>query len=343
MSTSNGTIVLTGANGGLGCGIVSIINANPGFHKLYLVRNAENATSLRSAVEKSKTSAPYDILSLDLASLTSVRQVARSVNDRIAAKEIPPIRALILNAGYNDLGHESYTEDGFDTAFVVNYLGQWLLCMLLLQSMDRDNGRIVVVSSNSYDVAAPVHQMDGYYADEKWRLFFHDDNIDAIAHGTWSSNKDDMPRRAGVRRYGVSKMCSAMMVGELQSRLDVDPALSHVSISAVDPGAMGGTGLVRRGNWFTRTILFPVIFRCLGPFLTWYSPNGTIRTISKSSADVWNAAIQTDIKLRGSYLNGSELQPMVPEAVDPRKRAMVWRDSVKYTKLTEEETALAKL
>ncbi|KAJ2993694.1 hypothetical protein NUW58_g1092 [Xylaria curta] len=138
-------------------------------------------------------------------------------------------------------------------------------------------------------------------------------------------------------------MCSAVMVGELQSRLDADTVLNGISITAIDPGAMGGTGLVRRGNWFTRTILFPVIFRYLGPLLTWYSANGTIRTISKSSTDVVNAALQTDPKLRGSYLNGSELQPMVLEAVDSRKRAMVWRDSVRYTKLSKEETALTEL
>ncbi|KAI1737524.1 NAD(P)-binding protein [Xylaria scruposa] len=346
MSSNKGTIVLTGANGGLGCGLVSKINSTPelaGYYKLYLVRDTSTATSLKSIVSKSPTSRPYDIISLDLSSLTNIRQVAKAINTRITANEIPPIRGLILNAGYNDLGHESLTEDGFDTAFVVNYLGQWLLTMLLLQSVDRMNGRIVVVSSDSYDVNAPIHKLDGYYADEKWKTFFHDDNIDTIARGTWSSDKDDMPRKAGVRRYGASKMCFAMIVGELQNRLDVDPALNAISISAINPGAMGGTGLVRHGNWFTRTILFPVIFRHLGPLLTWYSPNGTVRTISKSSNDVLNAALQTDPKLRGSYLNGSELQPMVPEAMDARKRSMVWRDSVKYTKLSKEETALVKL
>lgn len=171
-------------------------------------------------------------------------------------------------------------------------------------------------------------------------MFFHDDNIDAIARGTWSNNQDDMPRKAGVRRYGVSKMCSAMMVGELQTRLDADTALNGISITAINPGAMGGTSLVRRGNWFTRTILFPIIFRHLGPLLTWISPNGTIRTIAKSSADVVNAALTSDPELRGGYLNGSELQPMVPEAMDARKRAMVWKDSVRYAKLSKEETAL---
>lgn len=102
-----------------------------------------------------------------------------------------------------------------------------------------------------------------------------------------------------------------------------------------------GTDLVRRGDWFARVIFFPYVIPLLAPLMTWYQPNGVIRTISKSSADVVNAAFDTNPDLRGKFLNGSELEDVVPEAADARKRAMVWRDSVRYTKLTEDDTLLA--
>ncbi|KAI1458910.1 putative short-chain dehydrogenase [Annulohypoxylon moriforme] len=343
MANSRGTIFLTGANGGLGCGIVSKIISTPelaGHHGIYAVRDATAATALKSVLKKAPTTHTYDIISLDLSKLANVREVVDHINARIANHEIPPIRALILNAGYNDLGHESLTEEGFETSFVANYLGHWLLTLKLLRSMNAEDGRVVVVSSNSYDVTHPVHKIDGYYNEEKWKVFFHDDNIDAIAKGTWSSNKDDLPRKAGTRRYGVAKMCSVMMMLELQRRLDADPALKGISLVAIDPGSMG-TGLVRRGNWFLRTILFPIIVPLLAPLLTWLDPNGGVRTVSKSSNDVVTAAFETSYRLRGKYLNGSELQEIVPEALDVKKRAMVWRDSVKYTNLTVRDTVLA--
>ncbi|KAI2466713.1 putative short-chain dehydrogenase [Annulohypoxylon bovei var. microspora] len=342
MESPRGTILLTGANGGLGCGVVSKIITTPelaGHHGIYAVRDASSAAALKSTLRKAPASHTYEIISLELSKLAIVREVVDAIKARVAGREIPPIRALILNAGYNDLGYESFTEEGFETSFVANYLGHWLLTLKLLQSMDAENGRVIVVSSNSYDVTHPVHKIDGYYNEEKWKIFFHNDNIDAIAKGTWSSNKDDLPRKAGTRRYGVAKMCGVMMMLELQRRLDADPALKGISLVAIDPGSMG-TGLVRRGNWFLRTILFPIIVPLLAPLLTWLNPNGGVRTVSKSSNDVAAAAFEAGPRLRGKYLNGSELLDVVPEALDDKKRAMVWRDSVKYTQLTEHDTPL---
>ncbi|KAI1648093.1 uncharacterized protein F4817DRAFT_315029 [Daldinia loculata] len=52
---------------------------------------------------------------------------------------------------YHDLGQQSVTDKGFDTSFAANYLGDWLLTMLLLKDLDSDNGRIVVFGSSSYE------------------------------------------------------------------------------------------------------------------------------------------------------------------------------------------------
>ncbi|RYP50780.1 hypothetical protein DL768_003778 [Monosporascus sp. mg162] len=283
-------------------------------------------------LKKAPASHSYEILSLELSLLANVRDFLRGFSTRVAERDIPPVRTLILNTGYSGFGQQSLTDEGFDTSFVANYLGHWLLTMMLLQSMDRENGRIVGLGSSSYE-------FDGYYKDEKWKTFFRDENIDPIAKGTWSSNKDDLSRRAGVRRYGVAMMCAIMMVGELQRRLDTDPILKNISITGIGPGMMG-TSLVRRDNWFTRVLLWPIILPLLAPLLTWLQPNGDLRTVSQSSADVLTAAFETSPELRGKYLNGSEPQEVVREAADIKKRAMVWRDSVKYAQLTEQDTTL---
>jgi NAD(P)-dependent dehydrogenase (short-subunit alcohol dehydrogenase family) len=37
------------------------------------------------------------------------------------------------------------TSPAFDTAFASNYLDHWLFTLLLLQSMDRETGRVIIV------------------------------------------------------------------------------------------------------------------------------------------------------------------------------------------------------
>lgn len=102
--SATGTILLTGANGGLGSAIVTEIVKSPdlaAYHGVYTVRNAASAPQLKQALAGAK-SHKHDIVDLDLSTLASVRNAAGDVNRRVAAGEWPPIRALILNAAYQD-------------------------------------------------------------------------------------------------------------------------------------------------------------------------------------------------------------------------------------------------
>lgn len=102
------------------------------------------ADTVRSALAATE-SHPHEIVQLDLSKPSSVRAVAASINRNVSAGDIPLIRALVLNAGYRETGQQTWTEDGVDTTLASNYLGHWLFTLLLLQSMDRESGRIVVV------------------------------------------------------------------------------------------------------------------------------------------------------------------------------------------------------
>ncbi|KAK8107026.1 uncharacterized protein PG998_009039 [Apiospora kogelbergensis] len=171
-------------------------------------------------------------------------------------------------------------------------------------------GGAVVHDTGAVAGCAAGLPVDGPYAEEKWQSFFRDDNLDAIAHGTWSRNEDTpLARNAGVRRYGVAKMCVVMMIGELQRRLDTDPALWQLSITGVEPA-----------SWLT----------------------GDVRTIAKSSRDVLDAALTAGNDDRGQFLNGSDVTTVAPETADEQKRRMVWTESVKYAKLEGRETGLVK-
>lgn len=121
MAEKRGTILLTGANGGLGRAIVSQVVSTPelrAYHGLYTARDASTATALRSALHDPHHS--HDILSLGLVRLAQVRELAAAVNARVAAGEIPPIRALVLNAGFQEFTTQTWTEDGFDMSFATS-------------------------------------------------------------------------------------------------------------------------------------------------------------------------------------------------------------------------------
>ena len=148
MSAAKGTVLVTGANGGLGIAMARGIAATPpegaAYHAIYTVRSMTAADTVRSALSATK-SHPYDIVQLDLLKPSSVREVAASINYSVSARDIPRIRALVLNAGYRETRRQTWTEDGVDIALAGNYLGYWLLTLLLMQSMDRKSGGTVVV------------------------------------------------------------------------------------------------------------------------------------------------------------------------------------------------------
>jgi NAD(P)-dependent dehydrogenase (short-subunit alcohol dehydrogenase family) len=156
MSSDKGSILITGANGGLGASTVQQIVSQTGIAKdyygIYTVRKVETADAVKRVLQKAAAAQHrYELLPLDLSSLASVREAAEDINKRVASGEVPPIRALILNAGWQEQYTQTWTGDGFDASFQNNYLGHFLLTHLLLQSMDKENGRIVVVGSWTHE------------------------------------------------------------------------------------------------------------------------------------------------------------------------------------------------
>ncbi|KAH8891741.1 putative short-chain dehydrogenase [Thozetella sp. PMI_491] len=333
MTDQKATIVLTGANGGLGSAIASKLVSTPGFaafYGLYVVRDA------------SKASHSHAVLSMDLTNLANVRKVAADINARVAAGEIPPIRALVLNAGWGEFASQTWTDDGFDIAFAANYLSHWLLTLLLLESMDRELGRIVVIGSVAHDPYAPQNNSVGQFNDDKWKPIFHD-STEPIAKGTWSTATDDPSWRAGFRRYAASKLCQLMMVGELQRRLDEDPVLKDISVLGVDPGTMNSP-MMRRAPWILRVVVFQFMVGIVSGIFDYIWPHPLWRTTWRSAGDVVSAALDSGpgigLRPKGLYFDGPKRAEMYAEARDPEKQLILWRDSVRYTSLKEGDSTL---
>ncbi|KAI1124111.1 hypothetical protein F5Y10DRAFT_250349 [Nemania abortiva] len=351
MSSAKGSIFITGANGGLGSVIVQHIVNSPSlktYHGLYTVRNTERAAAVNSVLQKAKGAGhKYDLVPLDLSSLASTRKVAEDINKRVAEGSIPPIRALILNAAWQEYTTHTMTDDGFDMTFQANHLSHFLLTLMLLKSMDKKNGRIVILGSWSHDTSDKRNTVPGVlraYEDEKWNLIFKEPiNTEPLARGKWSVPSDEPGSgNPGYRRYGASKLCEIMFMRELSKRITTDPELSAISVLAVDPGAMA-TGLARR-NPSKILRAASVIAGPLTTIITKLSTSGNYRTTATSATDVVNAAFDTKTigeHPNGIYMNGSSVSDVGPEAKDVAKCERLWKDSLVYAQVKEGDTVLA--
>ena len=101
MTNNKGTVLITGANGGLGSAFTSQFLQSPEasiYTGLFAVRNPSTATTLHSILSKSPNATQHEAIALDISTLASVRSAAKIINDRVSSGSLPPIRALVLNA-----------------------------------------------------------------------------------------------------------------------------------------------------------------------------------------------------------------------------------------------------
>lgn len=72
--------------------------------------------------------------------------------------------------------------------------------------------------------------------------------------------------------------------------------------------------------------------------------NGPLRTIDLATTDILAAGLDASpeegVSPEGLYLYGSRLDNITEEAKDPKKRELLWRETVGYTQLKEGETIL---
>ncbi|KAH6961217.1 hypothetical protein DER45DRAFT_560394 [Fusarium avenaceum] len=340
MSTPQGTVLVTGANGGLGAAIVDDIIKKPNlasnYAGVYTVRKAATATRLQKSLSYAPASHKHGVVDLDLGSLASVRTVAAEINRRVAAGELPPIRALILNAGYQDHELITMTDDGYETSWQVNFLANQLLVLLLLQSMDKEKGRILIVGSWSHDVKDPRNNASMECYKDIDSLF---PGPEELAKGKWSRPGSGGGWLAGYRRYGASKLCAVMLMHELVNRLAHDDKLSNITVVGLDPGVMG-TDLTRRGSavmYYGLKFVAPLV----APLLVKFSPNGDYRPAWKSAGDAIQLAFETKASAgKPLYLNGTDELETSKEAQDDAKRRALWTYGLEAAQIKQGDTIL---
>lgn len=214
------TAIVTGASGGLGLECArELLAKDASWHVVLAVRDVNRGAD---AVARLGEPNRCTVLAMDLASLRSVREFVRNLKEA----GLPPIHALVCNAGVQVVSGTEATEDGVEMTFGVNHLGHFALVQGILDDLARP-ARIVVVSSGTHDPAKYTGMPDPRYT-----------SAADLARPAAEGSADD-----GRRRYTTSKLCNVLFTYELDRRLGQGER--GVAVNAFDPGLMPGSGLAR--------------------------------------------------------------------------------------------------
>jgi NAD(P)-dependent dehydrogenase (short-subunit alcohol dehydrogenase family) len=316
------TAIITGGNSGLGyaCAQTLLEDASGAvpWNVILACRDPARAQAavehLRDVAKAAGSSARVEAVRLDLASLKSVREFAGEVGRRLDAGKLPPLHALVCNAGVQSGAKQTFTADGFESTFGVNHLGHFLLVNLLLPRLTTP-ARVVVVSSGTHDPALKTGVPAPAWNDPM-----------ALAKGELGPlAAKDAPTKRGQRLYSTSKLANAFFTYELARRLP-----GGVTVNAFDPGLMPGTGLVREGSAPLRFLWHRVLPRLLPLLRRLISPN--IHTPAESGASL--ARLVTDPALEGTngkYFEGRREIPSSTESYDTALAKELWQASTVLT------------
>ncbi|WP_100445320.1 SDR family NAD(P)-dependent oxidoreductase [Glycomyces xiaoerkulensis] len=310
------TIILTGGTSGIELAAATAIlgDRHGPWHVVLPVRDAargsEATASLASTAAGGNT---VEAMTMDLASLESVRTFVAELTGRVKSGRVPAVHALVCNAGVQMGTNLTRTDDGFESTFGVNHLGHFALVDALLPVLNAP-ARVVVTSSDTHDPALKLGPAPAWSGAE------------ALARGELAASaKADNAFVAGQRRYSTSKLANLYFTYALARRLP-----EGVTANAFNPGMVPGTAL-------GRSLPAPVRFvaKHLLPHLTWLlrrvlTPN--IHSAAESGrALAWLATAPELADTTGRYFDGRTRARSSEESYDVERAEQLWTDSLKLT------------
>ena len=208
------TVLITGANAGLGKETARQLAQQPGIERIYLgCRNLEKAKLAQSGLEQLTGKHLFEILPIDVGDLNSVRN---------AVGHLPgSIDALVMNAG-GAVGKvfNQKTLDGVTQIFAVNLLGHAVLTEELLKA-----GKLTQVALYAGSEAARgVTEMGMKRPDLKTSSI---DEFASVGDGSFYATTND-----ATISYGAVKYMAALWMASMARR--------HPQVRFITPGFIMG-------------------------------------------------------------------------------------------------------
>ena len=192
----NKSIMITGANGGIGKDTARQLALIADTEKIYLAcRSEEKAIAAKKDLEETTGRDIFEIVLMDVSDLDSVRKAVNNLSD--------PIDALILNAGgMGGKNPEKITKDGVTQMFATNVLGHVVLVEELLNT---DKLKNVVLYASSEAVRG-VKKMGIKTPDLKDSSV---EDFESVINGSFFGDKMDPMEAYAYVKYTATQWMSA--------------------------------------------------------------------------------------------------------------------------------------
>ncbi|MCX4091782.1 SDR family NAD(P)-dependent oxidoreductase [Nocardia sp. alder85J] len=301
--TGERTVLITGGTGSLGYRAAeAILAADTGSRVVVTGRGPDGVREAARRLGERAVGVP-----LELASLAEVRRFARG----FGALRLPPLRAIVCNAGVQIVSGTVLTVDGFEQTFAVNHLAHVLLVRELLPELGTP-GRIVFVASDTHDPAKPTGMPAPAYTTAR-----------ELAR---PSETGGSPGAVGRRRYTTSKLCNVLTTYALARQLDTGAVPPPITVNAFDPGLMPGTGLGRDYGGIQG-----LAWRYLLPALT-VVPGINVHTPRRSGQALARLVLDPELAgVTGSYFSGFRRIRSSAESYQVATAEELWATSVELT------------
>ncbi len=260
--------IITGPTSGIG--LATAFAMAPHGTLILVGRDREKLRKLQGDLQAKGGRAVFVVC--DLSELASVRRAATE----ILALNLP-IVGLHNNAGISPLLPEKNAQ-GWDLAFVTNYLGPFALTEALIPHLP--DGAIVTFIVSA--VEDPERKPAKILGMKGGRYL----SAEASTRGEWKQGGSSMP---GVNAYATSKQCV------LAAAMKFAREIPRLRFDAIEPGITPATGLARDANVVVRFLF--------GQLMTLLPPFSKFRSTPERAAQIVTAILTDPSVKTGIYFN----------------------------------------
>ncbi|KAM7204221.1 short-chain dehydrogenase [Naviculisporaceae sp. PSN 640] len=340
------SVLITGANGSLAIPAIDHLLPNhPEITAILTVRNPDsskdpNTKRLEDIIARHGAKDRTSIHTLDLTDLSSVKSFCESISSQITSGKLPPLSSIICNAyHWNLVANPELTPlDGYEKTMQVNHLSQAALVLRLLGNFapapeEAQGGRVVFFSSDAH---WPGKNMFEKYPPG---IPSSDEEMDELVQNTVFDNGRDKAGR-GFQRYAVSKLVVTMWMSAINSRLEKDPSLSHITAIAINPGNLVDSRATRTNT----PAYMGLMTKALAPLLPIIRlKDQTARKAAAAGADVIDLALNKTSPGERGFFTMNKKDVSSPDSLDREKQERVWRSTLGWIRLGKGETVLKGL
>lgn len=292
-------VIITGANTGLGKA-TAIALAKKGARVVLACRDLDKAEAAAAEIKRLSGNSQIVIAKLDLTSLTSVRRFCEYIK-----KSEKRVDVLINNAGVYYVPR-SVTEDGHEMQFQANYLGHFLLTLLMLNKMLDDPTvvtRVINVSSVKHNQAIDFDDLDGAMS--------------------YAKNK----------RYAQTKLAQILFTRHLARKFKA-AGDTKITVNCLHPGIVL-TEIARD---------FPLTSSRIVQILTWPLGKLLLKTPCEGSQTIVHCAVSDECStITGRYFKDCKVAEPNAVGTDDQQAEQLWNVSLKLVGVAKDDPAISGL